>query len=129
MKLTTFIVAVAALGCLGGCATSGNEHMKDQTSSTIRDSIFEGVTTKDLIRANMGEATTVTFTEGGNEVWTYRYDRSVPQLHSFIPYANLVSSVADVKTKELVVMFDKNNVVEKYVMREVSSVKKVGLAY
>ncbi len=129
MKLATLIISVAAVALLGGCATSGNEHLKNQTSSTIHESIFEGVTTKDLIRASMGEATTVTFTDGGNEVWTYRYDRSVPQLHSFIPYVNLVSQVADVKSKELVVMFDKNNVVSKYVMREVSSVKKIGLAY
>ncbi|MEI8324608.1 MAG: hypothetical protein WCH44_04450 [Betaproteobacteria bacterium] len=129
MKPSTFIISVAVVACLGGCATSGNEHLKDQTSSTIHDSIFEGVSTKDSIRASMGEATTVTFTDGGNEVWTYHYARSVPQLHSFIPYVNLVSSVADVKSKELVVMFDKNNVVAKYVMREVSSVKKVGLAY
>jgi hypothetical protein len=77
----------------------------------------------------MGDATSITFTDGGNEIWTYKYSRATPQAQSFIPIVNIFSSAADVATKELIVMFDKNNIVSKYSMRETQDVVKRGIAH
>ncbi|MBI3756411.1 MAG: outer membrane protein assembly factor BamE [Deltaproteobacteria bacterium] len=127
MKSKSLVLCLIAVTILSGCATAGNEKMKDQTQSTIQEQITEGKTTKAEVQAALGNATTVSFTDGGNEIWTYKYSRATPQAQNFIPVVNLINRSFDVKTKELVVMFDKNNIVSKYTMREINDVVKSGL--
>ncbi|PWB60130.1 MAG: hypothetical protein C3F18_00085 [Nitrosomonadales bacterium] len=126
--MKSVVLCLTAVAFLGGCATAGNEKMKDQNQSSMQQKITEGKTTKAEVQAAMGDANTVSFTDSGNEIWTYKYSRATPQLQSFIPIVNLFSRGADVNTKELVVLFDKNNVVSKYTMRETNDVVKSGIA-
>ncbi len=128
MKVSNAILAIFTIGSLTGCATAGNERMKDQTQSSVAQQIVEGKTTKAEVQASMGNANTVTFTDGGSEIWTYKYSRATPQAKNFIPIVSLFSSGADVTTKELVVMFDKSNIVSKYSMRETTEEVKSGFA-
>jgi outer membrane protein assembly factor BamE (lipoprotein component of BamABCDE complex) len=128
MKIRS-LIGVAIVALLAGCATSGNEKLKDHTQSSISQRITEGKSTKNEVTAVLGQPTSVSFTDGGNEIWTYKHARATPQAHSFIPILGLISSGADVKTKELVLMFNKDGVVTKYTMRETEEVVKSGLAH
>ncbi|HVW63524.1 MAG TPA: outer membrane protein assembly factor BamE [Nitrosospira sp.] len=129
MKIAKSLVGLAMIAFLAGCATSGNERLKDHTQSSISHQITEGKTNKNEVTAALGQPTTISFTDSGGEVWTYRHARATPQARNFIPFARLVSSATDVKTKELVIMFDKNGVVSRYTMRETEQVVKSGLAH
>lgn len=114
---------------LAGCATVGNEKLNEHTKSSISEKIKEGQTTKNDVIAALGQPTSVSLTDAGNEVWTYRHARGTPQAHNFIPIVGLISSGANVKTKELVIMFNKDEVVTKYTMREMEEVVRSGLAH
>jgi outer membrane protein assembly factor BamE (lipoprotein component of BamABCDE complex) len=128
MNYRTLIALVAAVAVLGGCASAGNEKLKDMTRASVQDTIVEGKTTKAKVKEVLGEATSVAFTDGGGEMWTYRYSRATPQAKNFIPVVNIFSRGVDVQNKEIVVLFDKNEVVSRYTMRETSDVVKRGLA-
>lgn len=129
MKIVKSFAGVVMMALLAGCATSGNERLKDHTQSSISQQIAEGKTTKNEVTAALGQPTSISFTDAGNETWTYRHSRATPQALSFIPVVRLISSATDVKTKELVIMFDKNDVVSKYSMRETEAVVKSGLLH
>ena len=129
MKNKSLFLCLITTIILVGCTTVGNEKMKNQTQSSIQQQITEGKTTKTEIQSLLGNAANVSFTDAGNEIWTYRYSRATPQAINFIPVVSLFTRGADVTTKELVVMFDKNNLVSKYTLREVTDVVKSGLAH
>jgi outer membrane protein assembly factor BamE (lipoprotein component of BamABCDE complex) len=129
MKIRGLRGGMAIVALLAGCATSGNEKLKDHTQSSISQRITEGKTTKNEVTAALGQPAAVSFTDGGNEIWTYKHARATPQAQNFIPFVGLISSGADVKTKELVLMFNKDGVVTKYTMRETEEVVKSGLAH
>ncbi|MDN5752210.1 MAG: outer membrane protein assembly factor BamE [Nitrosospira sp.] len=129
MKIVKSFAGAVLVALVAGCATSGNEKLKDHTQSTISQQITEGRTTKNQVIAALGQPSVVSFTDAGNEIWTYKHARATPQAQNFIPLVGLVSSGADVKTKELVVMFNKHDVVSKYTMRETEEVVKSGLAH
>ncbi len=122
-------MGIVVVALLAGCATVGNEKLSEHTKSSISEKIKEGKTTKNDVTAALGQPTSVGFTDAGNEVWTYKHSRGTPQAHNFIPIVGLISSGADVKTKELVIMFNKDEVVTKYTMREMDEVVRHGLAH
>lgn len=124
-RMIPYLLCVTALA---GCVTAGNPHLRSQTPDNIQREITNGATTQAQIRAALGEPTEKTFTDSGNEMWTFRYVRLTPRARTFIPVVNLFSRVADVRTKDLVVLFDKNGVVSKYDLREVQSVVREGIA-
>lgn len=129
MKAGRIFIGFTMALLLAGCATSGNVKMKDQTQSSISQQITEGKTTKSELIQALGQPTTVSFTDGGNEVWTYKHSREVSHVRNFIPYVNMISSGADTTTKELVVMFNKNDVVSKYTMREIQGTSNQGVIH
>lgn len=122
------LAAVAVIALLGGCATAGNEKMKDQTQASMAQQLTEGKTTKQEVQAALGNADSVSFTDSGNEIWTYRHSRATPHAQNFIPVVSLFSRGADVKTKEVVILFSKEGIVSKYTMRETENTVKAGLA-
>jgi outer membrane protein assembly factor BamE (lipoprotein component of BamABCDE complex) len=129
MKAVNVFLSLAIAIVLSACATSGNVNMKDQTQSSVSQRIIEGKTTKAEIIQAFGQPTTVSFTDAGNEIWTYKHSREVSHVRNFIPYVNMISSGADTTTKELVVMFNKNEVVSKYTMREIQGTANQGIIH
>ena len=113
---------------LSGCASYGNQKIKDQTQASISQTLTEGKTTKAEVKTALGNADAVSFTDSGNEIWTYKFTKQTPHARNFIPVVNWFSRGADLKTKEVVIMFDKNNIVSKYTMRESEDVIKAGIA-
>lgn len=120
---------VAPLFCallMTGCVTSGNVAMKEQTQQSIDSAIQKGKTTKQEVTQKFGSADAVSFTDSGNEVWTYRHSKSKPMARNFIPY-NFFSLGDNTKTKELVILFDTKGVVTNYTFRETANQSKYGV--
>jgi outer membrane protein assembly factor BamE (lipoprotein component of BamABCDE complex) len=126
-KRPLILLAPLLLLALAGCATVGNEKLREETPQTMSHRLVEGKTTKDEVQQALGSATSVAFTDAGNEIWTFKYARATPKAQNFIPFVGLFSRGADVTTKELVVMFDRNGVVSRYTMRETQDVVRQGL--
>ena len=129
MKAANIFVSLAIALGLSACATSGNVKMKDQTQSSVSQQIVEGKTTKAEIVQAFGQATTVSFTDAGNEIWTDKHSRDVSHVRNFVPYVNMISSGSDTVTKELVDMFNKNEIVSKYTMREIQGTSHQGIIH
>ena len=118
-------LAVASLAT--GCVSTGNVAMKEQTQQSIDTHIVKGKTTKQDITNAFGSADSVSFTDSGNEVWTYRHSKSKPMARNFIPY-NFFSQGQNIQTKELVILFDGKGVVSNYTFRETANQTKAGIA-
>ena len=64
--LFTLIIFVA------GCASTGNQTLKEETESSVATKIINNVTTQAEIKAMYGSPYETTFTDGGMEIWKYR---------------------------------------------------------
>ncbi|STZ63286.1 Uncharacterised protein [Moraxella lacunata] len=121
--LVSLIVATLAVGC----ASTGNVAMKEQNQQSIEQAIIKGKTTKQDVSKIFGSADNVSFTDSGNEIWTYRHSKSKPMARNFIPY-NFFSLGENTQTKELVILFDNRGVVSNYTFRETANQSKMGIA-
>ncbi len=127
MKFTK-IAPVLLLGALAaGCASVGNEQLRNETETSIQGKIIEGKTTKSQIRATFGSPLKTTFTDGGLEVATYEFTNVSADAISYVPIVNLFGASASGKKKELVVLFDKSGFVQRYSMSESDVKQKTGL--
>ncbi|WP_261119026.1 META domain-containing protein [Serratia ficaria] len=122
-------IAVAAMVAflLAGCASSGNRSIERETQATIQSKIEKGVTTKAEVKRHFGDPMSVSFTDGGNEVWSYTLAKVKIDGKTFIPFYGLFHNGSKTNTKQLVILF-KNDVVEKYTMSESSIDTKSGWA-
>ena len=112
---------------LFACASTGNPKLKEADREELLTQIQEGTTTKAEVEALLGPADEVSFTDNLNEIWTYRRREATPHASNFIPIVGIFSSGANVSTKELIVIFDRNDVVARRTMRETTSVVKQGI--
>lgn len=125
-----FVVAAAiAAGAvmLTGCAGTGNDSLRAETEATVSTKIVEGKTTKNEIRGMFGSPMKTEFTDGGLEIWHYELTKVHGDAVNYIPIINLFGSSASGKNKELVVLFDPNNVVKRYSMSESAVSQKTGI--
>lgn len=125
MKKAIAITLVSA--SLAACASYGNVALKQETSATIAQKIVKGQTTQAQVREMFGSPSSADFTDSGNQIWRYSFAQSTAMGRNFIPYANMFSSGANIESKELVVFFDKNGVVQNYSMEASKSQSKQGL--
>lgn len=121
------LVLFLSLFFLASCATTGSQALKEETGETIASKFEKGITHQDEIIAALGEPTETTFTDGGLLVMRYEYERLTPRAQNFIPY-NFFSLVSDVKKKELVILLDENNVVQRINMTESEYEQRGGIA-
>jgi len=119
------VISIAAFAA--GCASVGNEQLRNETETTIQGKIIEGTTTKAQIRSTFGSPLKTSFTDGGLEVATYEFTNVSADAISYIPIVNLFGASASGKKKELVVLFDKSGVVQRYSMSESDVKQKTGL--
>jgi outer membrane protein assembly factor BamE (lipoprotein component of BamABCDE complex) len=110
-----------------GCASVGNENLRAETESSVSHKIVEGKTKKSDIRAMFGSPLKTSFTDSGLEIWNYEFSKVTVDAVSFVPIVNMFGSSASGKKKELVVMFDQNNVVKRYSMSESDVTQKSGI--
>lgn len=129
MKTTYFTLVLLLVATLSACATSGNKHLQNHTETSVSQQIIKGKTKKQEINRLLGDPDNVSFTDSGNQIWTYKFERAVLHITNFVPLVGLFSSGADVTVKELVVMFDRNDVVTEYTMRETNREVKAGIVH
>lgn len=121
------IAAMLVATLMTACATSGNTALKQETAATLAGKITKGQTTQAQIRALLGSPSHTDFTDSGNQIWRYSHSKSKAMGRNFIPYANIFSSGANVESKELVVFFDKDGIVQNYSMEESKTQNKQGI--
>jgi len=122
------ISLVCAFLILGACASVGNMALKDENEKTVAAKIVEGKTTRQQIQVIYGGPNYTTITDGGNLIWTYRYIYKTPKVADFIPIVHIFAGGENILVKELVIMFDKNDVVTKFSMQESLQEVSLGVA-
>jgi outer membrane protein assembly factor BamE (lipoprotein component of BamABCDE complex) len=126
-KLAIAIVVTAATLALAGCASTGNQSLKNETEHTVSTKITEGVTTQAEVREIFGSPMETSFTDGGREIWEYSLSDIKADAVNFIPIVNLFGSSASGTKKDLTVLFDEENVVYRYAMSNSDVSTKTGL--
>jgi outer membrane protein assembly factor BamE (lipoprotein component of BamABCDE complex) len=121
-----FAAGMVAL-LLAGCASSGNRALEQENQVTVQSKIQKGITTKQQVKAQFGDPMGVSFTDGGNEVWTYSLANVKLNGSTFIPFYGLFHNGSKAHVKQLVILF-KNDIVEKYTMSESNTETKSGWA-
>jgi hypothetical protein len=126
MKKFAVVVAVAVF-TLAGCAGTGNDSLRSESEATVSTKIVEGKTTKGDVRSMFGSPMKTEFTDGGLEIWHYELTKLHGDAVNYIPVINLFGSSASGQKKELVVLFDSNNIVKRYSMSESAVSQKTGV--
>ncbi|MDN0075411.1 outer membrane protein assembly factor BamE [Crenobacter sp. SG2303] len=127
MKNTKFAAAFVIAISLAGCAGTGSSQLRAESETSVAQKIHEGKTSKNEVRQMFGSPMKTTFTEGGLEVWNYEFTKMSGDAVNYIPIVNLLGSSTSGKKKELVVMFDQDNIVKRYSMSESDVSVKTGL--
>ena len=123
-KMTLGIISIAvATSLFCGCAVkSGNEKLEDSSSASINEFIKKDITTKEEVKAKLGEPSSVDITSIG-EKWQYEHIRN---LVNFVPLVNwFVAGTNDTK-KTLVILFD-GDIVKNYSVAVAEGETKGGL--
>jgi len=116
-----------ALFVVGGCASSGNEILRDQDAATVNTLIVDNKTTRDEVLALYGAPTVSSFLNEKNEMWTYRWARATAQGQNFIPVVGSLARGYDTRKKELVIVFNEQSIVARHTMLDTVNTVKTGL--
>lgn len=125
MKKIALATLIAAN--LAGCASSGNQQLKNETETSVQSKIQEGKTTKAEVKSFFGSPDAVSYTDGGNEVWKYAFAKVKVNGTTFIPFYGLFHNGTNGTKKELTILF-KDDKVQKYTMSESAINTKSGWA-
>lgn len=125
MKKALSIVFVALF--VASCASNGNQTLKTESEVSISSKVQQGVTTAPEIKAMFGSPYETTYTDGGLMIWKYRLDDMRSDAVNYIPIVNWFGSSASGTRKELVVLFDDNDVVKRVNMSESDVKMKTGI--
>lgn len=93
--MNRFMISVFFISSLliSGCSTSGNQHLKKETSQSLLSKIIKNKTTKSEIITAFGQPETKTTLDSGNEEWTYSMDNNQFDATTFIPVIGLLTGV------------------------------------
>lgn len=124
-KFITSAFFISAL-LISGCSTSGNQHLKNETSQSLQSNIIKNKTTKSEIITALGEPETKTTLDSGNEEWTYSMDNNQFDATTFIPVVGLLTGGSQTQAKTLEIEF-KGETVSKWSFSENTSRMNTGL--
>jgi outer membrane protein assembly factor BamE (lipoprotein component of BamABCDE complex) len=128
MKPSILLTGIClAVLTFAGCASKGNESLRKETELSIGTKLTEGKTTKTEVRKMLGSPLKTSFTDGGLEISTYEFDSVTSDAINYIPVLNWLGSSASGTKKELVILFDRANVVQRFSMSESNVKTKTGL--
>ncbi|POP40545.1 hypothetical protein CHU32_26600 [Superficieibacter electus] len=120
---TAFFISVFLIS---GCSTSGNQHLKNETSQSLQSKIIKNKTTKSEITASLGEPDIRTTLDSGNEKWIYFMNNNQFDATTFIPVVGLLTGDSHTQAKTLEIEF-KGETVSKWTFSENNSRMKTGL--
>ena len=120
LTLTFFLIA--SFG-----STSGNRVLLAESEISVDSKIIECITTQSEIKAMFGSPFETTFTDGGMEIWKYRFDNLDADAVNYIPIVNMFTQSYSGDRKELVILFNDNGTVKRSSMAESDVTTKAGL--
>ena len=109
-----FSGACILLAVLSSCGSTGNERIRNETDTTLSREITKGASTKAQVRQILGDPSHVSFTDSGNEIWTYEHVIATDKAINYVPVVNWFARGQDLDKKEVVVLFDKVGIVQNY---------------
>lgn len=121
------IILLFATMFVVSCASTGNQTLKTESEVSIASKVQEGVTTAPEIKAMFGSPYETSYTDGGLMIWKYRLDDMRSDAVNYIPIVNWFGTSASGTRKELVVLFDDNDVVKRMNMSESDVKTKTGI--
>tara|TARA_B100000965_G_C19304190_1_gene631503 strand:+ start:77 stop:460 length:384 start_codon:yes stop_codon:yes gene_type:complete len=121
------ILLFALIIFVGGCASTGNQTLKEETESSVASKIINNVTTQAEIKAMFGSPYETTFTDGGMEIWKYRLDDLKADAINYVPIVNWFGQSFSGTRKELVILFNDDGTVKRNSMSESDVQNKSGL--
>jgi len=127
INLVAILIAVFVAATMFGCASAGNESLRQETEATVSQKMTEGKTTKTEVRSMFGAPGSTSFTDAGLEIWRYDRTNMSADAVSFIPIVNLFGTSHSGTKKELVVLFDEKGIVKRYSMSESPVTVKTGV--
>lgn len=85
-KTAAVLLAAGSLTVLGGCIHGSSSSIESGTrvGSRTFERIVPGETTKDWVRATLGEPARRATYEDGNELWVYNYSKTEKSKGSFL---------------------------------------------
>ena len=116
MKQFVYILAVFVF--IAGCASTGNQTLKEETESSVSAKIINNVTTQAEIKAMFGSPYETTFTDGGLEIWKYQLDDLKADAINYVPIVNWFGSSMSGTRKELVILFNDDGTVKRNSMAQ-----------
>jgi len=120
--ITLSFLIIASCG-----STTGNRVLLAETELSVDSKIIEGITTQSEIKAMFGSPFETTFTDGGMEIWKYRFDNLDADAVNYIPIVNWFTTSYSGDRKELVILFNDNGTVKRSSMAESDVTSKAGL--
>ena len=118
MRKYFLLFLVLVLTHVSGCASGGNKAIADPSASS---QIINGKSTKADVIALLGEPNQVSADTTGREVWVYQHFDMKVRPGTFIPVIGLLAGGADTKSNSLVIIFDRQGVVEQSAKGQSSS--------
>ncbi len=123
-----YFVLLGAFVFIFSCGTtSGNRVLKQESEISVDAEIIEGITTQSEIKAMFGSPYETTYTDGGLEIWKYRFDNLNADAVTYIPIVNLFTQSYSGDRKELVLLFNDDGTVKRSSMAESDVTVKSGL--
>ena len=114
-KLKVLLSAVVMSFLMAGCAAkSGNEAVYKMNKADMNRLIVVGKTTKNDVTKKLGNPGEVDFTANGNEKWTYKHVYSSAKAINYVPVVSSIASGTNDRTRMLVIIFNDNGTVKKY---------------
>ena len=110
--------AMLAALSVGACASHGNDILRTQDARAVDRVIHDGRTTRSQVQGMYGAPTETSFANAQNEIWIYRWSRETARPENFVPYVGFLVASNDVQKKELVLLFNEQNIVVRHSMRE-----------
>lgn len=130
MKKIALVASAAVLAAITmtGCAVkTGNENLGKMEKGQIDQQIVKGKSTKNDVKAMLGDPDKTDFDNNSNEKWTYVHVRKSAKGVNYVPVVNWFVAGTNDTTKTLIVLFDDNGVVKNYIASSAEGETKGGL--
>ena len=100
------------LASLAACQSMGNGRAFQQSSAERSHALRPGVSTRDTVKREFGEAVVYEF-DDGSQSWSYQTTTGIPKWVGFLPYLSLLPINYADRTTELALLFDPSGVLKK----------------
>ena len=87
-----FLITALSILMLSGCASSGNQSLKNETEFTVTSKVISGQTSAAEVKAMFGSPYETTYTDSGMLIWKFRLDDLKSDAVNFIPIVNWFGS-------------------------------------